>query len=213
MKITKFTHACLVLEHDGHSLVVDPGNFTEPLDDLTGVSGVAFTHLHDDHCWQPQLDLILESNPDARVFGPASVSEKLRGAPVQSVYPGDEVEIPGFVLRFGGGKHALIHSSIPRIENVTLTVNDDFYYPGDSFVVPDTDVSVLAVPSSAPWLKVSEVIDFIHAVRPRITFPTHNVYWSEIGNTLANSRIKQATEEVGGRFVSLAPGESLDLAD
>ena len=211
MKITKLQHACLILEHDGHRLVIDPGNFTEPLDDIADVTAVVFTHTHDDHCWPAQLDRILRANPSARLTGPASVAEKLRGYPVQSVYPGDSVRVPGFDLTFGGGTHALIHSSIPRIENVSVQVGG-LYYPGDSFAVPDVEPTVLAVPSSAPWLKVAEVIDFVHAVRPRIVFPTHNAYWSDIGNRVVNARIQEATEQVGGRFVSLEPGQSLDVS-
>ena len=30
MRITKFGHACVRVEHDGTTLVLDPGVFTEP---------------------------------------------------------------------------------------------------------------------------------------------------------------------------------------
>jgi L-ascorbate metabolism protein UlaG (beta-lactamase superfamily) len=30
MRITKFGHACIRIEHDGHTIVVDPGGFTQP---------------------------------------------------------------------------------------------------------------------------------------------------------------------------------------
>ena len=55
MRITKFGHACVRLEHDGRAVVIDPGMFTE---------AEALTHLHLD-CWdeaytglvpQPLLD-------------------------------------------------------------------------------------------------------------------------------------------------------------
>ena len=29
MRITKFGHACIRIEHDGHTIVVDPGGFTQ----------------------------------------------------------------------------------------------------------------------------------------------------------------------------------------
>jgi hypothetical protein len=39
-------------------------------------------------------------------------------------------------MTFHGGRHSVIHSSIPVIDNVGVLVNDAFYYPGDSYAVP-----------------------------------------------------------------------------
>jgi L-ascorbate metabolism protein UlaG (beta-lactamase superfamily) len=51
MKITKLDHACVLLEHDGHRVVVDPGSHTTPdtVDRLAGVDAVLVTHRHGDH--------------------------------------------------------------------------------------------------------------------------------------------------------------------
>ena len=38
MRITKHEHACLRLEEQGKTLVIDPGNFTRPLEGLHDVS-------------------------------------------------------------------------------------------------------------------------------------------------------------------------------
>jgi len=89
-------------------------------------------------------------------------------------------------------------------------VNDELYYPGDSFTRPDRPVAVLACPASAPWLKIGEVIDFIEDVRPKFSFPTHNIHLSEQGHQLNNGRIKDFTERHGGSFQFLQPGEVLD---
>ena len=49
MKLTKYEHACFSVEHDGMTLVVDPGNFTTDFIAPEGVIAVVITHEHSDH--------------------------------------------------------------------------------------------------------------------------------------------------------------------
>lgn len=48
MRITKFTHACVRIEHAGTTVVLDPGGFTGP-DAVDGADAVLITHEHFDH--------------------------------------------------------------------------------------------------------------------------------------------------------------------
>jgi len=77
--------------------------------------------------------------------------------------------------------------------------------------VPTGEVPVLAVPASAPWLKIGEVMDYLDAVRPRHAFPTHERVNSDAGNAMANARITHVIESHGGRVTVLQPGETLEL--
>ena len=89
------------------------------------------------------------------------------GIGVEEVAPGDEVEVGPFRLRFFGGRHAQIHSSIPVIDNVGVLVNESLYYGGDSFAVPEgVAVDVLAAPAGAPWMKIAEAMDYVMEVAP-----------------------------------------------
>jgi hypothetical protein len=54
-------------------------------------------------------------------------------------------------------------------------------------------------------------MDFIAAVKPELSFATHNILLSELGHDLNNSRVKQVTEENGGSFRYLKVGESLEI--
>jgi hypothetical protein len=103
--------------------------------------------------------------------------------------------------------HAEIHRSIPLIQNCGVMINDSLYYPGDSYTQPDRPVEILACPTSAPWLKVGDVMDFVAAVKPKKCFATHNVHLSEIGHELNNSRVQQVVEANGGKFEFVQPGE------
>ncbi len=103
------------------------------------------------------------ATPDAKVYGPPGVVAAAAGITVEAVTPGDEREAGGFALSFVGGKHAQVHESIPIVDNVGVIVDGTLYYPGDSFDLPGTEIAVLAVPSSGPWLKTGEAMDFIAA--------------------------------------------------
>ena len=48
MRITKFGHACVRVEHDGATLVIHPGGWTEP-EAVDGATAVLITHEHPDH--------------------------------------------------------------------------------------------------------------------------------------------------------------------
>jgi L-ascorbate metabolism protein UlaG (beta-lactamase superfamily) len=211
MKLTKFEHSCMRLTKGGSSVVIDPGAYTMPLSDLEGVVAIVITHEHADHWTAEQLTRLLDRNPEARILGPAGVAAAADGFTVEVVSNGDKVEIEPFTLEFFGEKHALIHESIPLVDNVGVLVDGDFYYGGDSYTVPGVPVTTLAAPIGAPWLKIGEAMDYVLAIKPKRSFPVHEAVLSQIGKSMTQARIEAMTVQGGGEFFVLEPGESLDL--
>lgn len=211
MKVTKLEHATLVLERNGETLIVDPGFYTREMSGYQNVVGIVLTHNHDDHCHQDQIDRILRDNPNAQILGTQEVVERLKPRAASAVHHGDFYKLGTFTIEFFGSMHIEIHRSIPLIQNCGVMINDSLYYPGDSYTLPDRKVKVLACPASAPWLKIGDVMDFISEIRPEKVFPTHNIHLSVQGNELNNNRIKQASEQFGGEFSYLLPGDSFTL--
>lgn len=212
MRVTKFEHATLRIDQGDETLVIDPGSFTTPLDDLNGLVGIVLTHEHPDH-WTPEhLDRLLRAAPGTPVFAPSGVAAAADGYDITVVSPGETVTVGEFTLRFFGGTHAVIHFSIPTVDNVGVLVNEKLYYPGDSYAVPEgIDVDTLAAPVGAPWLKIGDAMDYVLAVKPRRAFGTHDMTLSVAGKTMHRGRLQWATEQGGGEFFALEPGESLDL--
>lgn len=211
MRITKYEHACMVLEDDDARLVIDPGNFTAPLPDVDDIVAVVITHEHQDHWDAGQLDRILEANPGIPIFGPTGVADAADAYPIDVVSPGDEREAGPFRLRFYGGRHAVIHESIPVVDNVGVLVNGVFAYSGDSYDVPPVAVHTLAVPTGAPWLKIGEAMDYLAAVRPERAFGVHEAPLSAVGLGMAHARLGNVARVGGGEYVQLEPGESIEL--
>ncbi|MFT4229340.1 MAG: MBL fold metallo-hydrolase [Microbacterium sp.] len=212
MRVTKHEHAALRVEVDGKLLLIDPGNFTLPFDDIANAVALVLTHEHPDH-WTPEhLDHVLAAVPGIPIYAPKGVARAAAGYDITVVGPGDTVTVEPFTLQFFGGKHIVIHESIPIIDNVGVLVNDAFYYPGDSYTVPDgADVQLLSAPMGGPWLKIGEAMDFVLAVKPRRAFGTHDMGLSDVGRGMHRARLQWATEQHGGEFLALDPGDSVDI--
>ncbi len=210
MRITKYEHATLQLGVGDENVIIDPGVFlSHP--DITGGVAIVITHEHTDHWTAEQVRRILEKNPDAQVFGPQGVVAAAEDLEIELVAPGDIVQVGSFKLEFFGGQHAVIHESVPVIDNVGVLVNDEMYYAGDSYAVPGVEVGTLAAPIGAPWLKLGEAMDYVLAVKPARAFYVHDMTLSVAGKQMAATRLAWATEQGGGTFTELQPGETLDV--
>ncbi len=192
----KYEHACFTLEKDSQLLVVDPGNFTTDFISPSNVVAIVITHEHGDHFDHEQIAAIAAENPNVVIVGHPSITDKIEVFQTISVLPGDELMTGPFSLRFFGGEHAVIHPDIPVIANLSVLVNDLLYYPGDSFVRPDVPVDTLALPVGAPWLKLSEAVDFVRDIKPRFVFPTHDAVLSDIGKGLADRLVPQLVPSI-----------------
>ncbi|MGO3886799.1 MAG: MBL fold metallo-hydrolase [Mycetocola sp.] len=213
MLMTKLGHAALRFETADGTLVVDPGGFTPPVEVNNHPTVVVVTHLHPDHWTPDQLRHIAEQSSELSIVGPAGVvaAAAEAGITVTQVSPGDEITVAGFTLSFHGGQHAIIHSSIPRIDNVGVLINGTVFHPGDSLEVPAIQVPVLAAPAGAPWMKIAEGIDYVLAVAPERCFPIHEGVLSEAGLRLSHDRLRWATEQNGGEYLALAAGDTLQI--
>lgn len=212
MNITKYEHACLVVEEGGKKLVIDPGTFTTSLTDVSNVVGIVITHVHQDHFDKSLVEKILAASPEAKVYTVKPVADELAGKQVVIVKAGQSETVGPFELSFYGGDHALIHSSIPKAENVGVLVNKTLYYPGDSFTQPDgAVVSVLALPVTAPWLKIGESMDFLLAIKPKTVFPTHDGLHNDISEKMSNNLIGTLAKSQNITYAHLKSGDQLSV--
>lgn len=212
MNITKYEHACLVLEEEGKKLVIDPGEYTSTFGPLEDIVAVVITHQHPDHFLAKHVQSIITANPEVQVFMPADTKAQFADEHAVAVTGGEEKLIHPFTLKFFGENHHVIEPSMTPINNVGVLVNDTLYYPGDSFTVPVTDavIGALAVPASAPWFKMADAMEFIRAIRPRSCFMTHDALLSDIGRKSHSAWIEKTAAEAGAKFVDLLPGDNLD---
>jgi len=204
MILTKYEHACFTVEKDGKLLVVDPGVWTTDLPALESVVAIVVTHEHPDHFDVNALGAIIGHNPDARIYAHENITRQFGDTlPATAVVAGEGIEAGPFKLEFYGGEHAVIHPDMPVVANLGVMVNGKIYYPGDSFTLPERPVDVLALPTAAPWLKISETFDFLMNVKPRLAFPTHDAISSDVGKQLPDRMVPMFAEKVGTTYQRL----------
>jgi len=177
MELTHFGHSCLLAQFGHTSLLFDPGTFAHGFEGITGLSAIVITHQHPDHVDTARLPALLDANPDATLYADAQTAEQL-GARCHAVRVGDELTVGTLTIRALGGRHAVIHPEIPVIDNISYLVDDGdrrgrLMHPGDALFVPDEPVEVLATPAAAPWMKISEAVDYLRAVAPAHAVPIH----------------------------------------
>lgn len=208
MNIVKYEHACFTVEKDEQLLVVDPGEFSTDFIAPSGVVTIVITHQHPDHYDPEQLAFLMDKNPEAIIFAPEAVTSTIETFATHTVMTGDVVEVGPFSLAFYGGIHARIHESIPAIPNLGVLINQLLYYPGDAFTLTHTPIDTLALPIAAPWLKLSEVIDFLQVIQPRFAFPTHDKILSNEGKAIADRLLKNAAD---AKNITYERIETLDI--
>lgn len=202
MILTNFEHACFMVEQKGKSIIIDPGIWTTDIATPENVVAIVITHEHPDHFDVTALGAIIAHNPEAVIFAHHDITKQLGDTlPHVSVTTGQSVEAGPFTLEFFGGEHASIHRSIPVIANLGVLINNSIYYPGDSFTQPSKPVSALALPVAAPWMKISDAIDFASSVKPSIVFPTHDAILSPIGKSLVDRMITPYIEQYNGTYI------------
>ncbi|AJC55165.1 MULTISPECIES: MBL fold metallo-hydrolase [Streptomyces] len=177
MELTKKTHACVRIEKDGRTLVIDPGAFSEE-DAAVGADAILVTHEHPDHFDEGRLRRAMEAEPAAEIWTLASVADQISAAfpgRVHTVGEGDAFTAAGFEVEVYGQLHAVIHPDIPRITNVGFLLDGTVFHPGDALTVPEgRAVDTLLLPVHAPWNKVAEIIDYLRAVAPRRAIDIHD---------------------------------------
>ncbi|GFG54294.1 MBL fold metallo-hydrolase [Mycolicibacterium agri] len=201
MQLTHFGHSCLLAEFkkDSESTAVlfDPGTFSHGFEGITGLDAILITHQHPDHADTERLPALVDANPQAALYADPQTAEQL-GAPWQPVHVGDEISIGFLRVRGAGGRHAVIHPEIPIIDNISYLIGDGEHparlmHPGDALFTPGEPVDVLATPAAAPWLKVSEAVDYLRAVAPARAIPIHQAIIEPKARGIYYGRLSEMT--------------------
>lgn len=176
MRITKFGHSCLFVEEGSARILIDPGVWSLVPEDIENVHAVLITHEHQDHLDIERLQKVLLSNPQAVVYTNRGVGLKLKEANIsfQLLEDGQVASVAEINVEAFGKDHAIIYPSLQHWDNTGFLINNKLFHPGDSLYIPPKSVEVLALPVCAPWSKISEVIDYAKAVKPKKAFPIHD---------------------------------------
>lgn len=208
MRITKFGHACVRIEHGDAVIVLDPGVFTAP-EAVDGATAVLITHEHADHWTEDHL-----RRTDASIHTIAAVADQLPDdlrERVEVVTHGDAFDV-GVSVDVVGEKHAVIYAGLPHFDNsgYLLTVGaTTIFHPGDALTLPHREIDLLLLPVSAPWLKIGEAIDYGLDVGAKRNLAIHDAVYSDAGLGIADQHLGRFLGERELEYVRLATGQDL----
>jgi L-ascorbate metabolism protein UlaG (beta-lactamase superfamily) len=192
MHVTRFGHSAVLVEAAGQRVLIDPGAFSDPdVFEVEGLDAIVVTHQHADHVDREGVAALIERNPGAVRLSDPETAELLDGFTGHT--EGDVTELGTITITGVGTTHEEILPVIPRVTNtgVLITAGGEptLFHPGDAYAYAPPGVDILAAPLSAPWTKVSETVDFVRRVAPRVVFPIHDagvtplmhqIYWGHL---------------------------------
>ncbi|WP_370290547.1 MBL fold metallo-hydrolase [Nocardioides sp.] len=212
MRLTKFGHSAVRLEHEGTTVVIDPGVWSQR-ESVDGADAVLITHEHPDH-----VDVEHLRATEAPIHTIGAVAAQLReSAPdvaerVTVVHPDQAWQIGSIGVRAIGELHAVIHPDLPRFHNSGFLLSlgeQKVFHPGDALTGPGVDVDVLLAPVCAPWMRLAEGIDFARSVGAPRTVAIHDRVYSAEGLGVVDAQFGRLLGAREQQFTRLADGADL----
>ena len=219
MKLTKFGHCCFLVDtstslgtsESGARIITDPAGFSTGQNSAKNIDLILITHKDRDHLEINSLKTILQNNPNAKIITNKSVGEILakENIPYTILEQGQSATEKGVLIEGFGEKHAMMHPSIPQWQNTGYFIANKLFYPGDAFTNPGKPVEILALPVVAPWLKISESIDYALELKPRICFGVHDGISKLSG--FAERFLPPILEPKGIKFVAVPIDQEIEI--
>lgn len=211
MKITKYGHACILVETGDAHILVDPGMWnTPPQADV--IDAILITHEHQDHCDVDQVKALIAKHGGVRIITHAAVGKNLSEAGItpELLESGAGVDVKGVSVESYGTEHAHIYGGVSPCRNTGYLIGNELFVPGDALHdVPPQGVRILALPTGGAWMRLSEAIDYAKAVKPKTVFPVHDaMYIEEYRKGLVTRLVGGMLEPEGIAFVDMPPGSS-----
>lgn len=198
MKISKYLHSCLVVEDQGKTILVDPGNYSVEdgaltIEQFSTLDAICLTHEHQDHMYLPFVKQLVARFPNVQIFGTTSIKKRLEQEGITASAEGNE-----FVTLTPVPHEKIFIVAAP--ENVMITLFERFATPGDSLSFKHAP-EILALPIQAPWGHATWAADIALKVKPKTIIPIHDWHWKDEVRKSMYERLENFFEPHGIRFL------------
>jgi len=212
MKLTKYVHACVLVEDDQLTTLFDPGQFSLEsglfdVNKLEKLDFVVITHEHFDHFYEPFVQVLVQKFPDVQFLSTPEVVRKLLNLGITNALndSNDFVKLS-----------PLNHDSMeplnpgPMCQNVAVNYKEKISHPGDSHHLADSK-EVLFLPLAGPWGSTIEAVRMAVKLRPKVIVPIHDWMWNDKWRNTMYDRMEVFFAEQDIRFVKTTDGESFQV--
>ena len=212
MKITKFVHSCLLIEESGKKVLIDPGNYSAEVLDLSHLSNLSYlliTHEHQDHMYIPFIKQVVEKSPNIKVISNSSVAKILEGEGIKVIRPRrsdaqDPRGLGGDFVEMEEVSHEKIFMG-PSPANTLFKVGRRLTHPGDSHHF-ESSTEILALPVQASWGSTTDAVNLAVRLKPKIIIPIHDWHWSDKARENMYKRLEEYFGKLGIKFIGLQTG-------
>ena len=206
MRITKFVHACLLVEMpDGRTALFDPGSYsTVDPDELTRLDDIFITHNHSDHMDVGLIQRLVAKFPNVRVTATAEGMEQLAEAGIAA-----SNQAPEGATIFDS-QHEPVEPLFTTPQEHGIHYLDMFTHPGDSHRFRETK-AVLALPVQGPWGSTVNAAQLALDLKPRYIIPIHDWHWNDAARKSTYDSLEQFFKKSGIMFIKAVNGTPFTL--
>lgn len=206
MLLTKYQHSCILLEDQGKTILIDPGNYSTELlqpESLSALDYLLITHEHMDHMDIPTIKTLAAKFPKLKIITNNSVKNILEKEGIAASVQSDEI------VQIEPVPHEKIWMGQPA-ENIEVTVFDKLSHPGDSLSF-DKTAEILCLPISGPWCNTTQAVELGEKVKPKIIIPIHDFHWKDDVRIGMYQRLHDYFEQRGIDFKVLENGKTIEV--
>lgn len=211
MKLTKFVHSCVLVEHSGKAVLFDPGMFswdsgTVDLSVLPGLDTVVVSHKHPDHFYEPFVKELIRKFPDAQWAAPLDTHADLQswGAKKITNQSVDDLDINEI-------EHAVVEPFGIQVHNLITHFMDLVTHPGDTHNFTETK-DILLLPVQAPWGTTIRAIELANQLKPKYILPIHDWMWNNDWRENAYNRFENLFANSVTTFLRPVDGQSIEVS-
>lgn len=211
MKITKYVHACLLVETETQTILVDPGQFSWEsglfdMDTLVKLDSVVVTHEHFDHFHPPFIEAILDKFPEVQFVSTPAVVLKLQEMGAKNAV---SETVPGIEI-FSTKVHASLDPIGDTPENIAVHIASKLTVGGDRHDLEESR-EILALTVTAPWGSMTNAAAMALRLRPKVIVPVHDWHWNTEARQGAYDRLRALFAEQNIEFVKPVDGQVFEV--
>jgi L-ascorbate metabolism protein UlaG (beta-lactamase superfamily) len=208
MKITKFVHACLLVETPDRVALFDPGTMSTPSIDiakLTKLDDIFITHTHGDHKDIPFIKQLVAKFPDVRITTTPEVVQELAAEGIKAT------DQPSDGIIFFDSPHESVAPLFGQPpQEIGIHYLGKLSHPGDSHSFHETKI-ILALPITAPWGSTIKALNLALELKPQHILPIHDWHWSDQAREQSYARFEKLFAEQGITFHKLQTGQPVEI--
>lgn len=210
MKISKHIHSCLLIEHDGKRILIDPGNYTyeqKALDvsKINTLDYLLITHEHPDHMYIPFVKELVGKFPSLKIISNSSIQKILTQEGLTVSIENDEL------VRLEPALHDK-PLTFPIPQNVAFTIGNKLTHPGDSSTFTKT-AEILALPMQTSLVNIVGMLDKAIELKPKAVIPIHDFHWKDSSRLVYYDHAKRILKENGIKFIPLETGRDSEFIE